>query len=110
VVEESRQPRFVAGVSHEDMIRLGRVLAGACYPAEKWQLIDHAVAAVSASEDTDRRLIHQLWALPPGRYHDFTDVLAGAARTARGHPRRGAARPGSDRQARPRESGVRYSG
>lgn len=77
--------RPVAGVYLDDIARFDQALAGVNYPAEKWQLIAHAGQHPGRA---DPRTISQLWALPPGCYGDFAQVLAGAARTSRGHPHR----------------------
>ncbi|HEY4024552.1 MAG TPA: hypothetical protein VGM75_38105 [Pseudonocardiaceae bacterium] len=92
MTENSPQP--VAGVYREDVERLDQALAGASYPAEKWQLISHVVQGGSmGGAPTDRRTIEQMWALPTGHYANFHQVLAGVARTARGHPRRAVVPP-----------------
>jgi hypothetical protein len=96
MVEQSRH-KPVAGVYRDDIARFDQALAGLRYPAQKWQLIAHAGQRPAESARTDARTIHQLWALPPGLYADFAQVLAGAARTARGHPDRAGAQPCPDR-------------
>ncbi|HEY2206652.1 MAG TPA: hypothetical protein VGH99_19480 [Pseudonocardia sp.] len=84
----------VAGVHRDDVQQLQQALAGLTYPAEKWQVLAHVLGAERAEAGAvDLRLIDQLWALPAGRYPGFEHVLAGAARTARGHPRRRTALP-----------------
>jgi len=91
MIEERRQNsqnRRPIGVSREDIARFDRALSGLRYPVEKWQLIAHAEQTAHGPEAADLRTIEQLWALPAGRYRNFDQVLAGAARTARGHPRR----------------------
>lgn len=50
--------------------RLGQVLAGAEFPAAKWQLVMHAE---HYGADADTR--SELWSLPPGTYGDLGDVL-----------------------------------
>jgi hypothetical protein len=92
VIEKSRWYKVAAGVYSEDIARFDRALRGLHYPAEKWQLIAHAAQAHADQDPADLRTIQQLWALPAGRYSNFSQVLGGAARTARGHPRR----PGTD--------------
>jgi hypothetical protein len=96
VVEQLRH-KPVTGMYRDDIARLGQALAGMVYPTQKWQLIAHATPA-TLDEDPQRprdwRTIDQLWALPSGCYRDFTEVLAGLARTARGHP----SRPGPHRR------------
>jgi hypothetical protein len=88
MIEKSRQDRRPIGVSREDIANFDQALRGLRYPVEKWQLIAHAVQAAAGPEAADLRTIEQLWALPAGRYRNFDQVLDGAARTARGHPRR----------------------
>jgi Protein of unknown function (DUF2795) len=88
VIEKSRWNKVAAGVYSEDIARFDRALRGLRYPAEKWQLIAHAVQAHADQDPAVLRTIQQLWALPAGRYANFSQVLAGAARTVRGHPRR----------------------
>jgi len=88
VIEKSRWYKVAAGVYSEDIARFDRALRGLHYPAEKWQLIAHAVQSTDGPEAVDLRTIEQFWALPTGRYRNFDQVLDGAARTARGHPRR----------------------
>jgi hypothetical protein len=80
--------RPVAGVYQDDIARFDQALAGLRYPAQKWQLIAHARQGSAAGARADARTIHQLWTLPTGLYAGFAQVLAGAARTARGHPAR----------------------
>ena len=87
-MEMVRQRRFLAGVSQDDIAQLEEALTGLRYPVEKWQLIAHAVRTLAGRTGPEMRTIQQLWALPAGRYRSFPQVLAGAARTARGHPRR----------------------
>jgi Protein of unknown function (DUF2795) len=96
MVEQSRH-KPVAGVYRDDIARFDQALAGLRYPARKWQLIAHAGRSSAGGARTDARTIHQLWALPPGLYAGFAQVLAGAARTARGHPNRAATPPCPDR-------------
>jgi hypothetical protein len=96
VVEQLRHGP-VTGMFRDDIVRIGQALTGAVYPTEKWRLIAHATRATPKNDPpygTDWRTIDQLWALPSGCYRDFNDVLAGLARTARGHP----ARPGAHRR------------
>jgi hypothetical protein len=80
----------VTGMYRDDIARIGQALAGAVYPTQKWQLIAHATRATPKDDAPAYhwRTIDQLWALPSGSYRDVTDVLAGLARTARGHPPR----------------------
>jgi len=79
----------VVGVHHHDVARLRETLVGLTYPAEKWQVIARAMAEEAVHRiAVEPRTIQQLWALPPGRYASFPQVLVGIARTARGHPRR----------------------
>jgi hypothetical protein len=90
MVEQSRR-KPAAGVYRGDLVRIGQALEGVAYPAQKWQLIAHATRATPDNDrqhHTDRRTVHQLWALPSGRYGDFTDVRTGLAWTSRGHPAR----------------------
>jgi hypothetical protein len=97
VVEQLRR-KPVTGMYRDDIVRISHALTGMAYPTEKWRLIAHATRATPKDDPpycTDRRTIDQLWALPSGYYRDVTDVLAGLARTARGHP----PRPGSHRHA-----------
>jgi Protein of unknown function (DUF2795) len=98
VIEKSRWYRVAAGVYSEDITRFDQALRGLRYPAEKWQLIAHAVQARADQDPADLRTIEQLWALPAGRYANFSQVLAGAARTARGHPRRPETDPKPDQE------------
>ena len=92
-------PRSVIGVARDDVERLNRALAGATYPMEKWQLIEHAECDPAGTDRGDHRAILLLWALPAGHYLGLAQVLVGAARTARGHPRRGARPPARLRPA-----------
>jgi hypothetical protein len=78
----------VAGFHHDDIARFDQALTGLMYPALKWQLIAHADRGSAGGARTDARTIHQLWTLPAGLYTGLAQVLAGAARTARGHPSR----------------------
>jgi hypothetical protein len=79
----------VVGVHPHDIAWLRETLAGLTYPAEKWQVIAHAMTEPAACRIAVKpRTLQQLWALPPGRYASFPHILAGVARTARGHPRR----------------------
>ena len=81
----------VVGVHPRDVARLRETLVGLTYPAEKWQVIARAMAEAAARRiAVEPRTIEQLWALPPGRYASFPQILVGLARTARGHPRRSA--------------------
>jgi hypothetical protein len=89
MIEKHRQDRRPIGVSRDDIARFNQALHGLRYPVEKWQLIAHAVQSTDGPEAVELRTIEQLWALPAGRYRNFDQVLDGAARTARGHPRRG---------------------
>jgi hypothetical protein len=95
VVEKSPY-KPVAGIHLDDIARFDQALIGLSYPAEKWQLIAHAGQGPVDRDRTDPRTICQLWALPPGRYVSLAHVLAGAARTARGHPARTGAEPRPD--------------
>jgi len=88
MIEKRHQDKRPIGVSRADIAHFDRALRGLRYPVEKWQLIAHAVQVTDGPEAADGRTIEQLWALPAGRYRNFDQVLAGAARTARGHPRR----------------------
>lgn len=88
--------RPVPGIYREDVTRLHGVLAGVSWPAQKWQLIAHAERDPVGPGRPDQRTVEQLWALPTGRYIDPTQVLAAAARTARGHPHRLPPVPGTD--------------
>lgn len=79
----------VVGVHPDDIARLRDTLVGLTYPAEKWQVIAHAMTEPAACRTAAKpRTLQQLWALPPGRYVSFPQILAAVARTARGHPRR----------------------
>jgi len=89
VVEQLPQHTPVAGVYRDDITRLNQALTGLSYPAQKWQLIAHVAQRPSDPTQADLRTIQLLWALPADRYTNLAQVLAGAARTARGHPRRG---------------------
>ena len=84
--------RPVAGIHRDDIARLNLALAGVSYPAQNWQLIAHAECEPVGPGRPGRR--RQLWALPVGRYSGLSQVLVGAARTARGHPHRSGAEPG----------------
>jgi hypothetical protein len=88
VIEQLPPHKPVAGVYRDDIARLDQALTGLSYPAQKWQLIAHVAQRSSDPTAADLRTIQQLWALPAGRYANLAQVLAGAARTARGHPRR----------------------
>ena len=77
----------VAGFHVDDIARFDQALTGVRYPVSKWELIAHA-GAHPVGRRTDPRTIRQLCALPTGLYTDLTQVLSGAARTARGHPLR----------------------
>jgi hypothetical protein len=81
----------VAGLFHEDVMRITQVLARARWPSQKWQLLAHVVQDPALCARTDPRTIQQLWALPAGQYSGLGQVLAGAARTTRGHPDRAGA-------------------
>jgi hypothetical protein len=84
----------VAGIHYDDIVRLDQALVGLSYPARKWQLIAHATEIGPRGRDrTDPRTMCQLWALPTGHYLNLTQVLVGAARTARGHPHRALGHP-----------------
>jgi Protein of unknown function (DUF2795) len=85
--------RSVAGIHRGDIARLNLALAGVSYPAQKWQLIAYAERDPIGHGRTDLRTSRQLWALPSGQYADTSQVLVGAARTARGHPHRIGAGP-----------------
>jgi hypothetical protein len=85
---EQAGDRHVAGFHQDDIARFDQALTGLRYPALKWQLIAHADRGSAGGAPTDARTIHQLWTLPTGLYSGFAQVLAGAARTARGHPSR----------------------
>lgn len=87
-MDEHADHRHVAGFHHDDIARFDQALTGLRYPALKWQLIAHAGRGSAGDAPTDARTIHQLWTLPTGLYSGFAQVLAGAARTARGHPAR----------------------
>ncbi|MGH3585408.1 MAG: DUF2795 domain-containing protein [Pseudonocardia sp.] len=54
-----------------DLERMSQILAGAQYPAAKWQLIMHA-----EEHGADGRTRAELWALPAGSYKDLPAVLA----------------------------------
>ena len=86
--------RSVAGIHRDDIARLNLAPAGVSYPAQNWQLIAHAERDPIGHGRTERRTSRQLWALPSGQYTDTSQVLVGAARTARGHPHRIGAGPG----------------
>lgn len=91
VIEQVLHTPVVAGMYRDDIARIAHALTGVEYPSQKWQLIAHATSATPTYRPpyrSDWRTISQLWALPPGCYRDFTDVVAGLARTARGHPSR----------------------
>lgn len=87
VVDRFSLGRSVVGIRSDDVTRIGAALDGVGYPVEKWQLIDHAERYPAGQGDADQRVIGLLWALPSGRYLSLPQVLAAAARTARGHPR-----------------------
>jgi hypothetical protein len=87
VVDRFSLGRSVAGIRRDDVTRIGAALDGVGYPVEKWQLIDHAERYPAGRDGTDPRVIGLLWSLPSGRYLSLPQVLAAAARTARGHPR-----------------------
>jgi hypothetical protein len=88
VAEKSAPPRPVAGICRDDIERFNHVLSGLRYPAQKWQVIAHAMGEPAGQRRTDMRTLQQLWALPAGHYTNLTHVLTAAARTARGHPHR----------------------
>jgi hypothetical protein len=78
----------VVGIRGDDVAGLELALHTVRYPVDKWQLIDHAQRHPVNSDHPNRRAIGLLWALPTGRYLGLAQVLSGAARTCRGHPRR----------------------
>ena len=86
--------RPVAGIDRDDIARLNLALAGVSYPAQNWQLIAHAECEPVGPGRPGGRTSRQLWALPVGCYCGLSQVLVGAARTARGHPHRSGAEPG----------------
>jgi hypothetical protein len=78
-----------AGVRRDEVAQLGQVLAGVSYPVQKWQLIDYAVAEMRSERGSvDTQIADRLWALPPGCYADFGQVLIGTGQTMRGRARR----------------------
>lgn len=83
-------PGPVAGICAADVAQLNSALAGLNFPVDKWQLIDHAEGDRTNADRGGQRAISLLWALPAGRYLGLGQVMTGVARTARGHPRRGA--------------------
>jgi hypothetical protein len=86
-----------AGVCGEDVGRLDRALNGITYPAPKWLLLAHANLDTAGRGHTNSRAIDLLWALPADDYRDRAQVLAAAARTARGHPHRPVSEPTLER-------------
>lgn len=94
----------IVGICRDSVARLDAALAGISYPAEKWELIAHAEIHPIDRARTDLRTIRLFWALPSGRYADRAQVLAAAARTARGHPHH------LDPPAVPRPGGYRRGG
>lgn len=76
-----------------DVERLDRALTGCSYPAPKWELLAHAGRDPACQGRTNRRAIDLLWTLPDDDYRDRAQVLAAAARTVRGHPRRPRSEP-----------------
>ena len=66
-----------AGICREDITRLGGVLAGVGWPAQKWQLIAHAERDPVGPTRPDQRTLQQLWALPTGCYADLARELLG---------------------------------
>jgi len=86
-VSEPQWP--AAGVRRDQVAQLAQVLAGVSYPVQKWQLIDYAIAEMRVElGSVDSQIADRLWALPPGCYADFGQVLIGAGQTMRGRPRR----------------------
>jgi hypothetical protein len=98
VPESPLPPTSVVGISRGDVARLHRALAGVSYPVDKWQLIEHAECEAGGTGSGDRRAIGVLWALPTDHYLGLAQVMVGAARTARGHPRRGSPGPATRRR------------
>jgi hypothetical protein len=88
VIVERTPHTGVVGIRGEDVLGLELALHGLRYPVDKWQLIDHAQRDPISPGHPNRRAIGLLWALPTGRYLGLAQVLSGAARTCRGHPRR----------------------
>src|SRR5581483_2848784 len=77
-VSEPQWP--AAGIRRDQVAQLAEVLAGVSYPVQKWQLIEYAVAEMRAERGSvDRQIADRLWALPPGCYTDFGQVLLGTA-------------------------------
>jgi Helix-turn-helix domain len=82
-----------AGLCDDDVERLDRALTGITYPTPKWRLLAHADRDHDGRGRTNLRAIDLLWTPPDDDYRDRPHVLAAAARTARGHPRRPASEP-----------------
>jgi helix-turn-helix protein len=82
-----------AGLCDDDVERLDRALTGINYLTPKWRLLAHVDRDPAGRGRTNLRATDLLWALPEDDYRDRPHVLAAAARTACGHPRRPSREP-----------------